>query len=386
MFRRLVPANRAADAIAALGRVNEGARIQRRGVPAVVRWTCSGDRQMTTHTIPLRSMRTDGCETFLSQLVTQPDASRYRIDCAGLGHISPFGMLMCSYALVQFRTKHPECAFEVVNHEKQTYAGHMGFFRAFGADFGRAPGEALGSAHYIPVTLIGVDAIRRDARDNMMAVQSWLEREASRLAGMLVQHATYEVRRALVFSLTEVLRNIVEHSQATQMGYCAQYWPSSDVVEVGILDSGIGVAASLSRNPFWNIQSESHALHLALLPGVSGTAYEGAPRDKDDVWANAGFGLYMASSICRDAGNFLISSGTSCVELQGAKKISRHLPIGGTAVRLRVQLSKLAQVEERRGEIIRKGDELASKLRGTVPNPTAASKMVRETGEYSVGT
>lgn len=340
---------------------------------------------MTTHKIALRSMRTDGCEAFLSELVSRTDVKRYQIDCANLGHVSPFGMLVCSHAIAKFRAEHGDCHFEVINHAKHTYPAHMGFFRAFGVDFGRAPGEALGSARYIPVTLLSVDAIRRDARENLLRVQSWLEKEAGRLAGMLVQGASYKVRNVLVFALTEVLRNIVEHSQAKQMGYCAQYWPSSDVVEVAILDSGIGVAASLARNPFWEIQSESHALHLALLPGVSGTAFAGAPRDKNDEWANAGFGLYMASSICRDAGNFLISSGSACVELEGSKKRTRHLPIDGTAVRLRVQLSKLAEVDGRRSEFVRQGDEIASRLRGTIPNPTVASRMVRETAEYSVG-
>lgn len=339
---------------------------------------------MTTHTISLHSMKTDGCEAFLSELVPRLGVTKYRIDCANLGHVSPFGMLLCSYALVQFRTQNAQCAFEVVNHERHTYPGHMGFFRAFGAEFGRAPGEAFGSARYIPVTLISVEAVRNDARENFMRVQSWIEQEARRLASLLVQRATYEVRRVLVFSLTEVIRNIVEHSNASQMGYCAQYWPSSDVVEVAILDSGIGVSASLARNPFWQIQSESHALHLALLPGVSGTAFQGNSRDDDDEWANAGFGLYMASSICREAGSFLISSGTACVELEGRKKTTRRLPVNGTAVRLRVQLSRLAEVDSRRGEIMRAGDERAAKLRGTLPSPAAASRMVRESSEYSV--
>jgi hypothetical protein len=337
---------------------------------------------MTLCVIPLGDMRTDGSEAFLSQLVPRPDVTKYRIDCKHLGHVSPFGMLMCSYSLSQFRGAHPHCEFEVVNHEAHTYAAHMGFFRAFGAEFGRAPGEALGSARYLPVTLISVDKIRADARENMMVVQSWLEREAKRLSAMLVQDTTYAVRHALVFSLTEILRNIVEHSQASQLGYCAQYWPSSQVVEVGILDSGIGIAASLAQNPFWSLQNESHALHLALLPGVSGKAFKGAVQDKDDPWANAGFGLYMASSICREAGGFLISSGSAAIELQGAKKIARKLPIRGTAVRLRVQLTKLEAAEAQRAHMVRRGEELAARLKGTLPTPAAASKLVRETSEY----
>ena len=196
-------------------------------------------------------MLADGCEVFIRQLVMPPHATKIQVDFATLGHVSPFGMLVCSYALKRFRDQHPDREFEIVNHERHTYPGHMGFFKAFGADFGRAPGEALGSARYLPVTIVDIATIRADARQNSMVVQAWLEREATRLASILVQGATLEIRRTLVYALTEVLRNIVEHSEAAQMGYCAQYWPSSDVVEVGILDSGIGVSASLSKNPFW---------------------------------------------------------------------------------------------------------------------------------------
>ncbi len=146
----------------------------------------------------------------------------------------------------------------------------MGFFKSFGVDFGKAPGEAPGNERYIPMTLLDVAEIRQDSRERFEIVQVYLQSLAKRITDALVQDTKADIREALAFALAEMFRNVVEHSEATQMGYCAQYWPSKGLVEVGILDSGIGIRRDLAKNPHWSLQNDSHALHIALLPGISG--------------------------------------------------------------------------------------------------------------------
>jgi nitrate/nitrite-specific signal transduction histidine kinase len=53
----------------------------------------------------------------------------------------------------------------------------------------------------------------------------------------------------VVYSLAEILRNFLEHSQAQELWYAAQYWQSRNWVELATLDEGIGIRRSLARKP-----------------------------------------------------------------------------------------------------------------------------------------
>jgi hypothetical protein len=99
-------------------------------------------------------MKTDGCEEILSALADAPAATDYQFDFANLGHVSPFGMLVSSQAIAQFKKAHLRACLEALKFAKHTCPGHMGFFKAFGLDFGREPDEAPGNDRYIPVTII----------------------------------------------------------------------------------------------------------------------------------------------------------------------------------------------------------------------------------------
>lgn len=331
---------------------------------------------MTERTITLREMDADGCADFINQLSAQPGVDRYTVDLSKIEFFSPFGMLVCSRALKSFRDEQSDCEFLLVDWERHTYPAHMGFFQAFGAEFGNPPGEAPGNARYLPINLLDLNLMRADARRNMTVVQNVIEDEAFRLAAVLVQDASDDLRELLGFAMTEMFRNVLEHSEAAQIGYCAQYWPTKDQVEVGILDSGRGVRAALGANPHLNIESDQHALHLALLPGVSGTMYEGVRQDPYDGWANSGFGLYMTSGICRSAGDFLICSGNGGVKLQGEEKRDVALGLPGTALRLRLHPSELEGADETLRALVRQGEEMAEGLDGAVTTASAASKLL----------
>lgn len=339
---------------------------------------------MSAAQISLSDTSLEGCEAFLAELDGLERATRIDLRLADMPYWSPFGMLVISYALSRLRADRPHCAMNVLNFEHQTYPAHMGFFKAFGADFGKLPGEALGGDRYLPITLLAVDKMRQDAVTQKQRVQNYIEDQAVRMSRLLLQGARGDIEEALAFSLREILRNVVEHSDAHTVGYCGQYWPSKGIVEVGVLDSGIGIRSGLSRNPHWRIHSNTHALHLSLLPGVSGAVFRGRAAARDDEWANAGYGLYMTSGICREAGSFLICSGETSLTLEGRTKKYRALSLPGTAIRMRIKLASLPRLSELRSRLLRDGDRLAKRLKGTVPSPEAASRMVREGSGYVV--
>ena len=329
-------------------------------------------------TLRLRSMNLSGCVSFLRELEHDGETERYEIDLGSLGYVSPFGMLVVSFALRQFRASLPDCSFLLVNHEGQEYAAHMGFFTAFGADFGKLPGEAAGSERYLPVTLLDVEDLRAEAKSNVEVVQQTIERKAHELASVLMQAEDGELVDTLGYAMTEMIRNVVEHSQATQLGYSAQYWPKLDLVEVAILDGGVGIRETLEQNRLLDIESAEHAVHLALLPGVSGKAIKGKRRDPYDAWAHSGYGLYMTSSLCREAGDFVLASGGRAVRLEGPDKVKAlSLAHSGTALRLHLRPSRLHELQAALDRLRREGEAVAKTLGNAVPTASLASRLVR---------
>lgn len=117
----------------------------------------------------------------------------------------------------------------------------MGFFKAFGLNHGKSPGEARGSQSYLPITLLNAREIRNDAAEMKVNPGEILEGLSKELTQVLTQTKEGDLYDMLVYSLREMLRNVVEHSRCIEFGLCAQYWPSMNRVSLAILDRGIGI-------------------------------------------------------------------------------------------------------------------------------------------------
>lgn len=170
----------------------------------------------------------------------------------------------------RFRQSKAAVRFTALNYKDHTYAAHMGFFQAFGLTHGNTPGQASGSSTYIPLTLLNVAAIQQEAAQRSVNPGDIIEEKASQIAQLLIRQPEGNLVDTLTFSIREIMRNVVEHSGSEFIEYCGQYWPSQNMVEVAILDVGHGVRFGLRNNPYLNIASDRDALHLALLPGISG--------------------------------------------------------------------------------------------------------------------
>ena len=112
----------------------------------------------------------------------------------------------------------------------------------------------------------------------------------------------------------------------------AQGWrkPSSREFEIGIVDLGVGVRASLAKNPkYTDLDDDAMAIDTALKPSVTSTP------DR-----NAGIGLFMTSLLlAENGGQMVVRSGHGRV-VRGAKTESKlcdaYLP--GTVVSLRASM------------------------------------------------
>ncbi|HNU67250.1 MAG TPA: hypothetical protein PKL42_08995 [Methylotenera sp.] len=291
---------------------------------------------------------------FSNHLHDLPEADEYIFDFDALNWIEPFSLLLLSSEIQRCRDKVQQKRFSAVNHKTKTYAGHMGFFKAFGCDFGKKPSEAVGNSRYIPITIYDSAEIQKAAYESSEAVGQFIENIAANISHVLLRTYDGELFDTFTYSIREIIRNVIEHSNSGQFGFCAQYWPNKNQVELALLDRGIGIKKGLSSNPHLNINSDHEALNLALMPGVSGKAFKGSKQNKDDNWANSGFGLYMTSRLCREGGSFYIASGNTSLMLSEQNKDYMDTPFQGTALRLILNTNRIKSLnkmlEQYRGE------------------------------------
>lgn len=295
----------------------------------------------------------------------------------------PFGMLLVGASLRQFIHRNPQSErFISFNKDDSAcrYAGHMGFFKSISEkiDYGKSPGEAVGSATYFPITCIDLRVLRERAwRDNISSQQQ-IQNTAEKLSSVLARNND-SLKETLTYVFREIIRNTEEHSNADFVWVCAQYWPSYQLVEIGLLDEGIGIKRSLKSNRHFTkaIKSDEDALKLCILPGIT-EAYK--RQDDYGLWANSGYGLYIAKELCAkigEYGHFLIVSGSSCLSYKTHARITEQaiMPasLKGTAICLRFSTKNISRFEAIRNSIIAQGQNDASHINQAIRKASYSS-------------
>ncbi len=287
----------------------------------------------------------------------------------------PFSMILLATQLRQFKIDRKGSACFAKNYEKHSYAAHMGLFKAFGLDHGNAPGEANGSSTYIPITEIGREQIEREASALDKHPGFIIENRSADLAKMLTRFNDGPLLDTLTFSIREIIRNVVEHSEAENAYICAQYWPTRHSVEVGITDCGRGIRDGLSDNDRYEYETDREAIQIALLPGVSGNIAAG--KGGDDPWQNSGYGLYMTSRIFRHAGSFSIYSGDAGIKLSGSTKTDIPPHLKGTAVRMLLDTRLVSNLDSQLDQFRKDGRNAAKNMVGAAQiTASTASQML----------
>jgi hypothetical protein len=281
---------------------------------------------------------------FANSLQDLPDADSYIFDFAGVQRIEPFAMLALGSEIRRCRTRKQECRFTAINFGHCQYAARMGFFQSFGLNHGEPTGQS-GGANFLPIQIYNAQQLRDEASADKLAPAKYLEGMAERMSEILTRSDSGKLFDTIVYSIREVLRNIIEHSQTDRFGLCAQHWPSQNKVSLAILDRGLGIRQTLASNPYLTIENDWEALAYAIQPGISGTAFKGAYRDPDDAWANSGYGLYMTSKICKEGGSFFITSGSNGIYLSENKQRVLETPFQGTALNLTLNTDRVMDLE-----------------------------------------
>ena len=316
---------------------------------------------------------------FCSEVESHAGVKELLIDFSSMGRVEPFSMVYVAKHIRDFNRSNQGTTVRCTGHQNKEYAANMAFFRAFGLKHGREPNCKDGNERFVPFTILRMQTIVDEASKEWKVAQDVIERRSEHVAKILSREDRGNLVDALTFSIREIMRNVLEHSQSRSIEYCAQFWPTYSKVEIAIIDNGIGLKQSLSANPFIQVQCDSDAIQQALMPAISSKNFKGARIDRNDPWHNSGFGLYMISRICRLGGSFLICSGDHGIALNenGKQHINLGHQVKGTAVRMVLNTSKLTDLSQMLAKFRDEGYEIAKEIKGVgMYTASAASQML----------
>lgn len=328
--------------------------------------------------------------TFSNALTFEHELQKYSPSCSVVFDFSrmstfePFAMLMMGAIMRNFKDKYPFTKFTVRGIQEdgkgKHYAGTMGFYKYLSESLnvGKAPGEAIGSGNYIPITSISVDEIIQTAhnRGEYLEIGELLEHESARLAQVL-DRGNRELHNLLVYLIREILRNTPEHAKTDKMWICGQCWPNKRRAEIAIIDEGIGIFNSLIKNSAHKsyIKDNKTALQWALKAGISDAFRPSSKQKSDDYWSNSGYGLYMVSEICKSLhGSFTLASYGNYILVEQSNVEIGDTFFKGTAIRLSISLDNIMDTNHLLQCILQKGEQEASTIRNAFKKASTPSR------------
>jgi len=297
--------------------------------------------------------------------------------------LAPFSLLFLGLFIRKMNIENPGSVTFVERSINSTgYINFMGFLDLCGLDSSVKMGSdnKRGDSSYIRVQRKELDDVSIDDDFTHASEVEKMQTIGSELGKALLQNSELEHRNKDLETLTylcrEILRNVVEHSYADEMFYCAQYYPKLKKVEIAIGDLGEGIKSSLELSPhIETMQSDLEALRKALEPGTSSRAHKYTKkRSQAHYYANSGYGLYMADRICSENGSLKIASykAAKIRNSVGEKEYSKvYFP--GTILGLELKLGEISDISEKLGFI---RASLDAKMKGKAPVPSIASTSI----------
>lgn len=217
-------------------------------------------------------------------------------------HMQPW--LLAALAAWGLDARDKETEIELENANRAGYAWRFGLHDYFGigAPVEFKPHEPAG--RFVPLRAVRT----QDEQGQLMAD----------VVPLLHLSGEPEQAKAVQYVLSEMIRNVREHSRAGNGAIvCAQYYSgaASRYVSVGVADTGIGVRTSLSQN-YHEATTDAAAVQLAVEPGVSGAVRTGYGSSN-----NAGAGLFYTRRLAQSSDQyFALCSGNAMFRTSTAKR------------------------------------------------------------------
>lgn len=212
-------------------------------------------------------------------------------------HIQPFVIAMLGAWAHHWRGRNVPISCRNADTPWIRYAIRMGLFDALGVAAPLEITQHEPTGRFIPLTML----TSRDDVKNFIAD-----------AVPLLHHQQQPA--AVIYCLSELTRNVMEHAGGVPAFACAQYYARAGRVSIGVVDTGIGIKQSLAQSHV--IDTDAAAIMAALRPGISGTATR--MYGSSD---NAGAGLFFTKAIAQmSSGFFALYSGSGAFRLRRPTK------------------------------------------------------------------
>jgi hypothetical protein len=166
---------------------------------------------------------------------------------------------------------------------------------------------------------------RCDSHPNEQAVADYLQ---DKWLGKGWVNISPELKDAITGQALEIYLNAFEHSQS-QIGVfsCGQHYPKMGILQLTVVDFGIGIVANVRSLPQNSTMSAVQALEWAFQPGNSTKQSEG----------NRGIGLNLLQEfVARNRGELMIFSSDGCAVItdNGAIYDRKSVDFAGTLINI----------------------------------------------------
>jgi len=218
-------------------------------------------------------------------------------------HVHPFALAMAACAGEAAYERGVTAQGGIPDVASLPYLVRMGLHKHLHIPLPRRIEEHEEAGRFVPITQINTSQDLTNTITNLIPLL----------------HASPMVADPIRYVISELGRNVLEHSQSPVGGFvCAQYFTKTNRISIGMADAGIGIFNAMRR--FHQPDSETRAMQMALTPGVSGATSRIGGNE-----TNAGAGLFFIRSIAKASGNFFfIYSGNTSYKLLRQQK-SRNL-------------------------------------------------------------
>jgi len=226
-------------------------------------------------------------------------------------HIEPFGLAMlAAWGRWCYRNG---INIEVENLGRTAdYVWRMHLFDYLGVNYTPNRTEREESGRFLPIIQV------KNGTDIRGVIGS--------ISALLHLQNNPESLAAVQYSISELLRNVIEHSGSPDGAFvCAHNFATAKKsrVTIAVADCGIGIREHLGYAYPAALEDDSAAIPLAMQPGITG-ARPGLYGTPD----NAGAGLFITRSIAKGSGGyFLVLSGNACYRLRQARNPDEQLEL-----------------------------------------------------------
>ncbi|MEX1140981.1 MAG: hypothetical protein WD399_08095 [Thermoleophilaceae bacterium] len=144
---------------------------------------------------------------------------------------------------------------------------------------------------------------------------------------------------AIYICLDELTENVLHHAATDRGGFAAaQGWRGRSEFEIGIADMGVGIRASLAKNPDYSaVVDDAGAIVTALRPRVTSTPER-----------NAGIGLFITKLLlAANGGTLMVRSGYGAVRSGASEEVATAaVELPGTLVALRARTDRPLDIRD----------------------------------------